>query len=462
MASTNSNSLIRDPSYPYTFKDSRNAHALYVSDDMRLAPKVKFLYYAVFNINPNVVSVDFEQRHKTELNYLVKQMDLPRYTTEATTLNQYNRKTNIYTKIAYDPVNLVFHDDNVGVTNALWAYYYGYYFSDRNNGTESDVLPPAYVRNTYDAKNSFRYGLDNNSSEPFFQSIKLYVLTKGTYFGYTLCNPKITSWQHDTMDQTQGNGIVENKMTIAYDAVIYYQGKISKGNNPSGFAKDHYDEDFGPLILGANNSPNNAKVDSFLNNSIANPDLTNSNNVNAALTSVNNLTGNQQNATDNARNLSQIANQSKPNIGGLTDILINKDSTATTQITTASPANTVKAIDQRSVSTTRNRSIIGEHVGNNPEIKDAFSKDVTQATQKSKNAVAFKKESNQFNKSNRGSLDTSIGSFDWTTADQGGRSESTKGYRYQNSIVEEVQYVDNTSELLNNNPVADIPSNPFA
>jgi hypothetical protein len=238
--------------------DYQHAARLYVDDTFRLAPKNKFLYYVVFNINPNAIdSVSFQDRHALELNYLVKNVDLPKYTLNTETLNQYNRKTNVYTKIVYDPVTLTMHDDNNGITNMLWALYYGYYFNDRNNGSETydGVAPAAYQRNTYKNKNRFpfRYGLDtegpnglSGTSAPFFDSIQLFTLSRQRFFSYLLCNPKITKWDHDSMDQSDGGGVVENKMTLAYDAVIYNSGAVDV-DDPAGFAVLHYDNTPSPI-----------------------------------------------------------------------------------------------------------------------------------------------------------------------------------------------------------------------
>ncbi len=238
--------------------DFQHASRLYVDDTFRLAPKNKFLFYVVFNINPAAMAnSSFQDRHQMELNYLVKSMDLPKYTINTETLNQYNRKTNVYTKIVYDPVSLTLHDDNNGVTNMLWSMYYGYYFNDRNNSSEpyDGVSPAAYQRNTYKNKNRFpyRYGLDtegpnglSGTSAPFFDSVQLFTLSRQRFFSYLLCNPKITKWDHDTMDQSDGGGVVENKMTLAYDAVIYNSGAVDV-DEPAGFAVLHYDNTPSPI-----------------------------------------------------------------------------------------------------------------------------------------------------------------------------------------------------------------------
>ena len=225
--------------------DFQHAARLYVDDTFRLAPKNKFLYYAVFNIANNVLSdTAFQDRHRLELNYLVKKMDLPKYTLDTTTLNQYNRKTTVYTKITYEPITITLHDDNNGVTNGLWALYYGYYFADRLNAGDpySGISPAAYSLNTYDAKDGqpFRYGLDNDSFGRFFDSIQLFTLSRHRFTSYTLCNPKITAWQHDQLDQMDGSGVLENTMTLAYDAVLYNSGLVEV-DDPTGFAVLHYD-----------------------------------------------------------------------------------------------------------------------------------------------------------------------------------------------------------------------------
>ena len=231
--------------------DFQHAARLYVDDTFRLAPKTKFLYYVVFNINPDAVAgTSFQDQNRLEINYLVKKTDLPKYTLNNEELNQYNRKTRSYTKITYEPINLSFHDDNAGVTNSLWALYYGYYFRDRLNSSDpyTDINPAAYQNTAVTSKESqpFRYGLDNNVGDPFFRSIQLVTMSRHRFYSYLLCNPKVLSWSHDSVDQSEGNGVLENNMNIGYDAVIYSAGRVDIGN-PAGFAELHYDPITSPI-----------------------------------------------------------------------------------------------------------------------------------------------------------------------------------------------------------------------
>lgn len=256
--------------------DFQHAARLYVDDTFRLAPKTKFLYYVVFNLNPDAIAgTSFQDQNRLEINYLVKKADLPKYTLNNEELNQYNRKTRSYTKITYDPVNLSFHDDNAGVTNSLWALYYGYYFRDRLNSADpySDINPAAYQNTAVTSKESqpFRYGLDNNVGDPFFRSIQIVTMSRHRFYSYLLCNPKILSWQHDNVDQSEGNGVLENQMSVGYDAVIYSAGRVEIGN-PAGFAQLHYDPVPSPLG-GGGFDIEDVFGDVFATNGFAGPNL---------------------------------------------------------------------------------------------------------------------------------------------------------------------------------------------
>ena len=73
-------------------RDWQHAARLYVDSNYRLSPKPKFLHYAVFNINQDAIpnGTQFQQQNQLELNYLVKKMDLPKFTLNVEELNQYN------------------------------------------------------------------------------------------------------------------------------------------------------------------------------------------------------------------------------------------------------------------------------------------------------------------------------------------------------------------------------------
>lgn len=226
--------------------DFQHAARLYVDSDLRLAPKQKFLYHVSFNINTNALkSLNFKYQHQNEINMLVKTAELPKFTIQAETLNQYNRKKVCQVKLDYQPVNIKFHDDNLGVVGQLWQNYYGYYYGD----TAAANVPGAYNR-TAMLSSSFirgRYGLDNNSSIPFFNDITIYQLAKRAWYSYKLINPLVTAWNHDSLDYSSSQPS-EQSMTLAYESVAYNTGFVSPGN-PPGFAQEHYDRTPSPISL---------------------------------------------------------------------------------------------------------------------------------------------------------------------------------------------------------------------
>ena len=273
--------------------DFQHANKLFVQSNYRLAPKQKFLYHVVFNINPAVKGkAPFIANNSTALNMLVKSVDLPKFKVETDLVHQYNRKKQVHTKIEYEPVNLTFYDDNLGVTTNLWSSYYGYYFADSSHGPSAGSIPnvgssnigglalggvlgtglnllknflgkpanrtgssdpgapAAYQSNAFIRENKFRYGLDNGSSVPFFTSIQIFQLSRRTYQCFTLINPKITSFQHDNLQYAEGAATTQNQMTLTYEAVIYGVGAVKQGI-PTGFGTEYYDQQPSPLsILG--------------------------------------------------------------------------------------------------------------------------------------------------------------------------------------------------------------------
>lgn len=226
--------------------DFRHAARLFVDDNLRLAPKQKFSFHCVFSINNNALkSQNLTARHQNEINMLVKTADLPRFSISTENINQYNRKKVVQTKIDYTPINIKFHDDNLGVVRTMWENYYAYYYAD----SISSKFPGAYNRTAMLNSTQIRvpYGFDNNSSYPFFNNITIYQMAKKYWNSYTLVNPLITNWNHDSLDYS-GTSTSEQGMTIAYEAVYYNNGLVSK-NNPPGFGFEHYDTVPSPLTL---------------------------------------------------------------------------------------------------------------------------------------------------------------------------------------------------------------------
>jgi hypothetical protein len=224
----------------------QHATRIFVDDTYRLAPRTKFMFYVRFEIDKTAHKAPaFTAKHGDEVGFLVKSADLPKFNFDSVTKNQYNRKKIVYKQINYEPVNISLHDDNAGIVNALWAIYYGYYIVDRN--LPVSAYGATHLRANKTPLDSFRYGMDNDISTPFFKSISIYTLSRRRFLGYTLINPRIKSWNHGSVAYAEGDTL-ESQMTLEYEAVKYSAGTVSV-NNPKGFATLHYDLVPSPLSV---------------------------------------------------------------------------------------------------------------------------------------------------------------------------------------------------------------------
>jgi len=238
------NSFLYRPSN-VTLRDQQHAARVFTDDQFRLAPKHKFLFHVAFNINPAALrDISLVQRHRNEINVMVKDTDLPNYTVAVETLNQYNRKKNVQTTHKYNAINMTFHDDNMGLVNQLWQNYYSYYYAD----PASSGNPGAYKRTAMKNSNYVNnpYGLDNGSTTPFFNYITIYQMARHEFVSYTLINPIISSWNHNKVSYSQ-NTTHDNTISIQYEAVNYGSGLVTPGD-PEGFGLEHYDQTPSSLI----------------------------------------------------------------------------------------------------------------------------------------------------------------------------------------------------------------------
>jgi hypothetical protein len=260
-------------------KDYTHASKTFRTNGYENAPRLKFLFHVYFTINDQIPALqDLYNKDDWRIGLLVKSIDLPRYQLDVETLNQYNRKRLIQKKIEYQPVRAVFHDDGGDLIRSMWYNYYAYYYKDpsqrykqptASNGTAG---PDANRTTGFDYNNRDIYANDRFVNDwgyigeaysdgaasagsggklPFFRDITIYGFNQHKYVAYTLINPLITNWDHDTYAYEDDAGIMQNTMTIRYETVKYYTGAIG-GVRPSaavpGFASpEYYDQVQSPL-----------------------------------------------------------------------------------------------------------------------------------------------------------------------------------------------------------------------
>jgi hypothetical protein len=158
----------------------------------------------------------------------------------------------------------------------MWYNYYSYYYKDPNqaygppaqNGSIGAIqtLPGfsynsrdiyandrvvndwGFVGESYNQGNAGSGGVGSGGDQtsgkpPFFRDITIYGMDQHKWASYTLINPLISSWDHDTYNYSEGGGTMQNSMTIEYETVKYYTGAIGgvrPDTNVVGFADPAY------------------------------------------------------------------------------------------------------------------------------------------------------------------------------------------------------------------------------
>jgi hypothetical protein len=199
----------------------------------------------------------FSQTDMNNLSLTVKNIQLPQYELAVNTLNQYNRKRLVQTKINYQPVQVVFHDDGSDLVRNLWYNYFSYYYKDPSqaynggagtsgtNGPAENISSGfdyngrdiyqntrngndwGFIGESYQNPAAYSNGTDASGKPAFFKDIRIYGLNQHKFAEYVLVNPIITAWQHDQYDYSQGDGMMQNSMTVKYETVKYRSGAIS-------------------------------------------------------------------------------------------------------------------------------------------------------------------------------------------------------------------------------------------
>lgn len=262
-------------------RDYTHASKTFVTNGYGYAPKYKFLFHVYFETNDAQITALQEPNMPSDRNYglAVKTVQLPKYTFDLHTMNQYNRKRIVQTKIKYDPIQIQFHDDNSNLINKLWYAYYTYYYkdalqSDPVGSTSTKKNGFGDTRKTSDINTRTLYDPDISQNDdwgyigepdqysftkdPFFRAINIYGFNQHNFVLYRLVNPMIQSFQHDTYSYSESNGIMQNQMTIEYETVKYFTGALD-GKNPSQMVpkfgeEAHYDKRVSPLAAPGSNS----------------------------------------------------------------------------------------------------------------------------------------------------------------------------------------------------------------
>lgn len=256
--------------------DYAHAAKTFLTNGYQFAPRQKYLFHVYFTINtayvPSLRTAFGNNQEIATIGLMVKNIQLPTYQMSVETMNQYNRKRLVQTKIEYQPIQVEFHDDGGDLIRDMWYSYYSYYYKDPsqkydnlapNNGNLGPLVqtPNGFSYNNRDIYDSTRtvndwgyigesytdgkdiFSVGPTGKPPFFRDIRIFGLNQHKWASYVLINPMITEWQHDTYDYAQGNGTMSNRMSIRYETVKYGTGAVGDvrpDNNVVGFADPAY------------------------------------------------------------------------------------------------------------------------------------------------------------------------------------------------------------------------------
>lgn len=263
-----------------SLRDYTHASKVFTPNSFELKPRYKFLFHVSFTLNNQIKGLTdyLGVNQQSQLSYVVKTVDLPKFTIANETLNQYNRKRVVQTKINYDPVTVVFHDDAGDNVRKMWYAYYNYYYKDSEqqylapsatNGSlgESANKVTGFGYNTRDIYANERTAnvndwgyigeaysdgtMNSDGKQAFFKDIQITGMDQHKTATYVLVNPVITNFAHDQYSYAEGAGTMQNTMTIAYETVKYYAGAVGQprpDQNIHGFADPtHYDQTLSPI-----------------------------------------------------------------------------------------------------------------------------------------------------------------------------------------------------------------------
>ena len=100
-------------------RDYTHASKTFRANAYGYAPKYKFLFHVYFDVNKSLISSTSNWPSDQNFGLAVKSIDLPKFSMDLATMNQYNRKRIVQTKLKYDPIDIQFHDDNGNINKTI-------------------------------------------------------------------------------------------------------------------------------------------------------------------------------------------------------------------------------------------------------------------------------------------------------------------------------------------------------
>lgn len=197
------------------------------------APRQRHVFLVRF-----VPIITYSADEVNALTFAVKHCDRPKVTIKNETMNQYNKKRQIYTGFTLDPIKITFYDGSDGAAQDMWAKYSRYYFGDFTDETTTssgaysythyDITTDAFFAgNGYGLTETYAGAPPNDlSPQWFFSRIVIYHFYDQRYDSYILINPRITNYEPDELDY-ENCTVSQITMSLVYENLQYSTGMIT-------------------------------------------------------------------------------------------------------------------------------------------------------------------------------------------------------------------------------------------
>lgn len=149
---------------------------------------------------------------------LADSVELPSHSYTTTTLNQYNRKRVVQTRVDYDPISISIVDTVDNSFLSMMIAYSNYYYGG-NLFTKS---PDQYALDTT-VDNDFNFGYSpvSHTGKYFFDQIIIHREAKGEDQKVILINPIIAAVRHDTLSYNAGADATRWQIQLVYEGIQY-------------------------------------------------------------------------------------------------------------------------------------------------------------------------------------------------------------------------------------------------
>lgn len=203
-------------------------------------PKAKYNFIVHFELG-EVAKQLIRKLHGTDLplgsmtSYVISSVDLPNFTMETSTVNQYNRTRNVNGKITYDPLNMTMYDTVNSAALLLIDTYRKYYYGDFSDkslnswrydmvskpqtfGAEEQLVANELNDTSLDyswGRSIFNMGDQDNGY--FFKRIDIYEIDGSVYTVHNIHNPLIESVGFDGKDHESEGEPAKISLTFKHE-----------------------------------------------------------------------------------------------------------------------------------------------------------------------------------------------------------------------------------------------------